>query len=115
MSNTYSQKLNDSDTQSIKHAVKTASKKSFQKNSRSNWCLIDNKIADKITKASKRLHSKTSQNNLDEGKNETKKRKIYISRKKAINYWWIKGSVILYNNGISEIINLLDNASNQLS
>ena len=86
MSNTYSQKLNDSDTQSIKHAVKTASKKSFQKNSRSNWCLTDTKIADKITKASKRLHSKTSQNNLDEGKNETKKRKIYISRKKAINY-----------------------------
>ena len=83
MSNTYSQKLNDSDTQSIKHAVKIASKKSFQKNSRSNWCLIDNKIADKITKASKRLHSKTSQNNLDEGKNETKKRKIYISRKKG--------------------------------
>ena len=36
MSNKYSQKLNDSDTQSIKHVIKTASKKSFQKNSRSN-------------------------------------------------------------------------------
>ena len=57
-------------------------KRAIKKTAKATGDLIVNKIADKITSDSK----KSSQNNLDEAKNETEiyiKRKIYISRKKA--------------------------------
>ena len=43
---------------------------------------------------SKEIHS---QNNLKANENKTKyqKKDMYLSRKKTINYWWIKISIII--------------------
>ena len=54
LSNKYSQKSLDSAKKSTKHAIITASKRVIQKTADATWDLIDNKIADKITNASKK-------------------------------------------------------------
>ena len=79
MSNKYSQKVFDSTTHATKvakksatDAIKSASKRAIQKTAEATGDLIGNKVDDsEVTKASKELHSKTSQNNLDEAKNKT--------------------------------------------
>ena len=74
MSNKYSQKRLDSAKKSGVDAIKTPSKRAIQKTAEATGDLIGNKIADKVTKASK--------NNLEEeAKNEVeipKERYIYI-------------------------------------
>ena len=56
LSNKYSQKLLDSAKKSKTDAIKTASKRAIQKPEEASGDLIGNKIADKITSASKKLH-----------------------------------------------------------
>ena len=51
--NKYSQKLLDSAKKSATDAIKTASKREIQKTAEGTGDLIDNKIADEITSASK--------------------------------------------------------------
>ena len=53
MSNKYSQKIVDTATKSATDAIKTASKRLIQKTAEAPGDLIGNKIADKITSASK--------------------------------------------------------------
>ena len=109
LSNKYGQKLFDSAQKSTTVAMKTASKRAIQKTVVATGDLIGNKIVDKITRVSYGIALKKW------GWNRNIKRKIYISRKRATNYWWIK---ISNNNTIMEyqkIINLLDITSNQLS
>ena len=57
------------------------SQKTNSKNSRSKWCLIDNKIADKITKISKTLQNKKSETATNEHNKEIPKER-YISPEK---------------------------------
>ena len=57
MSNKYSKKLLDSAKKSTTDAKKTASKREIQKTAEATVDLIGNKVADKITSASKELHS----------------------------------------------------------
>ena len=72
MRNKYSQKLLDSAKKSTADAIKTASKRAIQKAAEATGDLIGNKIADKITSiskslqnASKELHSKTDENEIE--------------------------------------------------
>ena len=57
------------------------SQKTNSKNSRSKGCLIDNKIADKITKISKTLQNKKSETATNEHNKEIPKER-YISPEK---------------------------------
>ena len=89
ISNRYSQKLVDSAKKSATDLIKTASKRAIQKRAEATGDLIGNKIADKITSASKKsqreLHSKELSSN--EANNEMpKKRYTYISTRKTANY-----------------------------
>ena len=78
-SNKFSQKLLDSAKKSTTDAMKTALKRAIQKAAEATGDLIGNNIADKITSVSK----KSSQNNLDEAKNEAEiQKERYISPKK---------------------------------
>ena len=54
MSNKYSQKLDETAKKSETDAIKTASKRAIQKTAEATEDLIGNKIADKITSASKK-------------------------------------------------------------
>ena len=61
--NKYGQKLLDTTKKSTTDAIKTASKRAIQKTAEATGDLIDNKIADKITrvsnkKSTRELHSK---------------------------------------------------------
>ena len=47
--------------------------------------------------------------------NRNTKRKIYVSRKKTKNYWWIKISRIINKMEYQKTKNLLYNTTNQLS
>ena len=78
MSNKYSQKLVDTAKKSATDAIKTASKRAIQKTAESAEDLVGNKIADKITSASKKSHNEEIQTN--EINNEIPK-EIYISSK----------------------------------
>ena len=78
ISNKYSQKLVDTTKKSANRCYKDCFKKSNSKNSRSNWNLSGNKIADKITSASKKSHNKEIQ--LNEVNNEIPKER-YIPPK----------------------------------
>ena len=75
LSSKYSQKLLDHANQSAKDALKTASKreKTADATVRFNWNLIENKIADKITRVSKT----SPQNNLKMNEKILKKN-IYL-------------------------------------
>ena len=76
--------------------------------------MIDNKIADKISKVSRSLPQNNSETVTNEHDKEIPKEK-YISPEKAIKLltiWdWYKSIIMEYQ----KIINLLDNTSNQLS
>ena len=76
--------------------------------------MIDNKIADKISKVSRSLPQNNSETVTNEHDKEIPKEK-YISPEKAIKLltiWdWYKSIIMEYQR----IINLLDNTSNQLS
>ena len=72
MSNKYGQKLVDTAKKSATDAIKAASKRAIQKRAEATGDLIDNKVADKITSASKK-----SQNEVN---NEIPKER-YISPK----------------------------------
>ena len=70
-------------------AIKTASKRAIQKTAETAGDLIGNKIADKITRVSKRssteLHSKKLENDNTNDELEVPK-KIHTSRRKATHY-----------------------------
>ena len=78
MSNKYSQKLVDTAKKSATDAIKTASKRAIQKTAEATGDLVGNKVADKFTSASKKLHNEEIQSN--EVNNEIPKER-YISRK----------------------------------
>ena len=78
MSNKYSQKLVDTAKKSAIDAIKTASKRAIQKTAEAAGDLIGNKIADKITSASKKSHNEEIQSS--EVNNEIPKER-YISPK----------------------------------
>ena len=89
LSNKYGQKLPDSTKKSATDAIKTASKRAIQKPAGATGHLIDNKIVDKITSVS-------TKNDSTNGETEVIRyiyKKIYISRRKTANYWWIKVSI----------------------
>ena len=66
MSGKYSQKLLDYVKQSVTDALKTSSKRVIQKTAETTGDLIDNKIANKITRVSKN----SQENNSETFKNE---------------------------------------------
>ena len=78
MSNKYSQKLADTAKTSATDAIKTASKRAIQKTAGATGDLVGNKIADKITSASKKSRNVEIQSN--EVNNEIPKER-YISPK----------------------------------
>ena len=59
--NKYGQKLLDSAKKSTVDAMKTTSKRAIQKTAEATGDLIGNKIADKITSASKRIRKQKKQ------------------------------------------------------
>ena len=79
--NTYGQILLDSAKKSTTNTIKTASNKSIQKTAEETGDLIGNKIADKITSASKKKPTKELHNNDD----ETEDVEIAASKKKYIS------------------------------
>ena len=78
MSNKYSQKLVDTAKKSATDAIKTDSKRAIQKTAEATGDLVVNKIADKITSASKKLSNEEIQSY--EVNNEIPKER-YISPK----------------------------------
>ena len=78
MSNKYVQKLADTDKKSATDAIKTASKRAIQKTAEAIGALVGNKIADKITSASKKSHNEEIQSN---GVNNEIPKERYISPK----------------------------------
>ena len=58
------------------------SQKTNSKSSRSKWCLIDNKIADKITKISKTLKKKKKPETATDEHNKEIPKERYISPEK---------------------------------
>ena len=60
ISSKYSKKLVDSAKKSETDTIKTVSKRAIQKTAKATGDLIGNKIADKITSVSKKLHSRKS-------------------------------------------------------
>ena len=75
----YGQKLFDSAKKSAVDAVKTTSKRAIQKTAEATGDLIGNKIADKITNASKK--SNNNNNDDDDEKLTTYKKYIYLQKK----------------------------------
>ena len=61
LSNKYGKKLFDSAKKSTADAIKTASKRAIQKTAEATGDLIGNKIADKITSASKKNNNETEE------------------------------------------------------
>ena len=64
MSNKYSQKLVDTAKKSAADAIKTASKRAIKKTAEATVDLVGNKIADKITGASKKSQSNEVNNKI---------------------------------------------------
>ena len=79
LSNKYGQKLLDSAKKSTADAIKTVSKRAFQKTAEVTGHLIGNKIADKITSVSKKKSDKELHNNNYEDVEITTHKKRYIS------------------------------------
>ena len=84
LSNKYGQKLLDSAKKSTTDAIMTASKRAIHKTAEATGDLVGNKIADKITRASKKS-TKELQNNkpeVDTGRSSPKNlpKKWYISQ-----------------------------------
>ena len=88
LSNKYGQKLLDSAKKSTTDAIKTASKRAIQKTADANGDLIGNKIADKITRVSKKKPDKELHNNGDETEDveiaTSKKRYTSLEERKQI-------------------------------
>ena len=87
MSNKYSQKLVDTAKKYATDAIKTASKRAIQKTAEATGDLISNKIADKITGASKKSLKKShdEESSLTEVNNEIpKERYIYPKERQQI-------------------------------
>ena len=82
-SNKHGQKLLDSAKKSTTDAIKTASKRAIQKTAEATSDLIGNKIADKITSASKKSNSNNN-NNVDVELTTYKKRYISLEERKQI-------------------------------
>ena len=83
MTNKYSQKLVDTAKKSAGDAINTASKRAIQEKSKATGDLAGNKIADKITRASKKSRNKEIQSN--EVNNEIpKERYIYPKERQQI-------------------------------
>ena len=82
MSNKHSQKLVDTAKKSATDAIKTASKRAIQKTAKATGDLVGNKIADKITSASKKFLKKPhdEESSSTEVNNEIPKER-YISPK----------------------------------
>ena len=78
MSNKYSQKLVDTAKKYATDAIKTASKRAIQKTAEATGDLVGNKIADKITSASKKSRNEEIKSN--QVNNEIPKER-YISPK----------------------------------
>ena len=81
LSNKYRQKLLDSAKKSTTDAIKTASKRAIQKTAEATGDLINNKIDDKITSASKKSNNNNNNNNNNEDEyvEITTHKKRYIS------------------------------------
>ena len=75
----------DTAKKSTKDAIKIASKKAIQKTAEATGDLIGNKIADKITSISKKPVKELPINDED-AEITTRKKKIYITRRKTTNY-----------------------------
>ena len=82
LSNKYSQKLLDSAEKFTADAIKTASKRAIPKTAEAAGDLIGNTIADK----------KSANYETEEEDAKRTTHKIYISRRKTRDYWWIKVS-----------------------
>ena len=84
MSDKYSQKLVYTAKKSLTEAIKTASKRAIQKTAEATEDLVGNKIADKITSASKKSLKKPHDEEIQstEVNNEIPKER-YISPKKG--------------------------------
>ena len=81
----YSQQLLDDAKEYATDALKTSLKRVIQKVAEATGDLIDNKIADRITKVSKSSQQDNSETVTNEHDKEMPKKKIYISRKKGKN------------------------------
>ena len=80
MSNKYSQKLVHTAKKSATNAIKTTSKRAIQKTAEATGDLVGNKIADKITSASKKSRNEEIQSH--EVNNEiSKERDIFLQKK----------------------------------
>ena len=91
LSNKYGQRCFDTAKKSATDAIKTASKRAIQKTAEPTGVLIGNKIADNITSISKKSNKELPNNDEKEEDMEiTTHKKIYITRRKTKNYWWIK-------------------------
>ena len=77
VSNKYGKKLVDTAKKSAADAIKTASKRAIQKTAEATSDLIGNKIADKITRVSKKSIKKLP--TIDEDAKLTTRKKRYIS------------------------------------
>ena len=80
------QKLLDHAKKSATDVVKASSKRVIQKTAEATGDLIDNKIANRITKVSKDLQQNNSETVANEHDKEIPKEKICISRRKTKSY-----------------------------
>ena len=80
MRNKCSQKLVDTAKKSATNPLKTASKRAIQKTAGATGYLVGNKIADKITSASRKSHNKEIQSN--EFNNETPKERYIFPKER---------------------------------
>ena len=79
LSNKYGQKIIDTAKKSTTDAIKTASKRAIQKTAEATGDLICNKIADKITRISKKSNKELPNNDKKEDVEITAHKKRYIS------------------------------------
>ena len=88
--------------QSATDALKSASKRVIQKTAKATADLIENKIADKITRVSKTFpknNSGTSEEEIPREKYispELRQKIIDDLRLKEENYWWFKINIIIW-------------------
>ena len=82
LSGQYSQQLLDHSKQSTTNGLKTSSKIVIQKTTGATGDLIDNKIANKITKVSRNLQQNNSQTVTNEHDNKIPKEKYVSSEKR---------------------------------
>ena len=83
LSNKYRQKLVDSSKKSAKDALKTASKRATKKTVEATGDLVDNKVADKITRISKKQQKSCKMMSCNQIKQIMKyqKKGIYLHKK----------------------------------